>query len=406
MEKQRTNDKAIIVLLFLTPFLIGTGVDLYVPALPAITDYFGVSAHLVKLTIGIYMLGYGLGQIVLGVLSDSYGRKRIFQYSALFYCAVSLFAALSPNIYFLNLCRFIQGVGIAGLGVLCRAIAMDRFSGVQLTKVMTFISISFALGPILGPLIGSYLQHFFSWHADFWYFAIYGLVILVYAHFLLPETIENRTQFNIGVISRSIKTIVTNQMFVFGTVFVSLVYSSIVIFNVVGPFLLQSVLGYSVVAYGKIALLLGFGYFLGNLLNRVLISYIEPMKLVFIATSIQIFIVCAMLLISLIVNMSAASLLIPVFLLFFVCGLIFPNMMAHCVSLFPQMKGTASAAFGTTLGVSVFFMTMLPSLISVKDQKSLALIYLLVFVVCILLLYLTGIKVSYRKISRDVNENV
>ena len=74
--------KHVFVLLFLIPFLMGTGTDLYVPSLPAITAYFKISAHLTQFTIGLYMLGYAIGQFFLGILSDSLGRKKISIYSA------------------------------------------------------------------------------------------------------------------------------------------------------------------------------------------------------------------------------------------------------------------------------------------------------------------------------------
>jgi len=162
--------RAISVFLHLVAFLMGIGIDLYVPSLPAIADYFNATSHAVQITIGIYMFGYAIGQLFLGILSDSFGRRKIIILSGFFYTLASLLAAFSPNIFLLITYRFLQGLSISGLGVVARAVATDMFDGLDLAKSLASFSLSWAIGPILGPFIGGYIQHYFDWKTNFYVF--------------------------------------------------------------------------------------------------------------------------------------------------------------------------------------------------------------------------------------------
>ncbi|HEX2549177.1 MAG TPA: MFS transporter, partial [Gammaproteobacteria bacterium] len=244
--KQKRN---ITLLLALVPFLMGIGIDLYVPSLPAIAHDYQVDNTLVQLTISIYMLGYALGQIFLGVISDSLGRKKVILFSGVFYTLISLLSAYSSDISILILLRFLQGIGIAGLGVVARAIATDCFQDLDLTKAMATFSLSWALGPILGPFIGGYIQDYFNWQVDFYLFAVYGGVISIFIAMTLPETQHEVVSMNFSNILQRFKMILLDPIFLLGSLVASLAYSVLVIFNVIGPFLVQDILKYSAIDY-------------------------------------------------------------------------------------------------------------------------------------------------------------
>lgn len=116
MTHQQINKTNIMFLLFTIPFLMGICIDLYVPSLPIITDYYHTTTSLAQLTIGAYMLSYSVGQVFLGVLSDSVGRRKILLASNVFFILASFTATIALNIYILILCRFLQGLGTAGMG--------------------------------------------------------------------------------------------------------------------------------------------------------------------------------------------------------------------------------------------------------------------------------------------------
>ena len=157
--------------------------------------------------------------------------QKIFLGSLFFYVIMSFVSVFSPSIYVLIICRFLQGIGIAGIGAVVRAIAVDCFEGKNLIKAFTYVSTSWALGPIVGPFIGGYLQHFFNWQADFYFFGLYGLFIFIYAAFTLLETNLFLQPLHPTHVIRSIKDVILNPIFLLITVILALDYAVIIIFN-------------------------------------------------------------------------------------------------------------------------------------------------------------------------------
>lgn len=387
MSRTKRQKIHITLLSIFVPFLMGTGVDLYVPSLPAITQYYQCSAHIIQLSISFYILGYGLGQLLLGILSDSFGRRKIMLISALAYIIISFLCMLAPTPYALNALRFLQGIFIAGLSVVIRCIAVDCFSGLDLTKAMSYISISWSLGPILGPFIGSYLQHYFGWQANFVYFGVYGLFILIYAYIALPETHKQQQPLNFINITTTIINILKNRVFVVGAIILALFYSVIASFNIVGPFLIQVTMHYAVITYGHIALLLGAGYFFGNVSNRFLINYIDPIRLAGITLAIAFVITLILLLLGFVVPLNLYTIVVPVIIIFYLLGHAFPNMAAEIIGFCPVKAGSINALQGSIMAAGVFVFTTIAAMLKATSQIPLATLYV-ALLFCALVLFL------------------
>ena len=154
------------MVLLLVP-MTGASIDIYVPSLPNITQALQASTHLVQLTIPLYLLGYGLSQAFCGALSDALGRKSLLMAGLVLFIIASVVVPFSPNVYFLMAMRALQGVGVAAPGVLARAIVSDSFDKEQLPKITNYMTTAWAAGPILAPVLGSYLQTYLSWHASY-----------------------------------------------------------------------------------------------------------------------------------------------------------------------------------------------------------------------------------------------
>lgn len=377
----------IFALIFLIPLLMGMGIDLYVPSLPAIGRYFHAPAHFVKLTVGLYMLGYAISQFFLGILSDSLGRKKILVLGGLSYTLISFLAAFSINIQMLILCRALQGCAIAGAAVVIRAIAADCFTGIHRTRAMTYITTSWAVGPIIGPFIGGYLQSFFNWQANFYFFGIYGLFIFTYAAIFLSETHLQLAPLHFCKMAKTILQVIVHSTFIRYSLIASLIYAILVVFNVIAPFFVQETLHYSAVGYGHIAFLLGFGYFLGSLTNLWIIHHFNVIKI----TRFGLLAALGMALIFLLAGVfsypNLYSLMGPVFFLFFFCALIFPNVMAMNASLFPTSAGTSSAVFGSWVTGGVSLVAIIGSLLGTETQIPLASLYLAMCIICLVLFY-------------------
>lgn len=375
----------IFVLLLLTPFLAGIGVDLYVPSLPAIQHYFKAPQSAVQLTIGVYILGYAGGQFVLGILSDSLGRKKILVAGLFIYTLASLAAVFSSSITLLLCCRALQGATLAGAVIACRAMIGDCFTGLERSKITTYYSTAWGVGPIIGPLIGGYLQHYFNWQADFYFFAAYGLFVSGYASLFLSETHTHTVALHPHVLWANITSIATNRVFVASAVIGSLLYSLVVIFNAIAPFLIQETLHYSPVAYSHMAFALGFGYFLGSLTNRWFIARASTETIVLCSLGSALVVSVILVGFSLWLPASIWTLLPPVFLIFYACGAAFPNIMVLTFNLFPKLGGTAGALFGSSVSAGVFGMTSIATLLNTQTQTPMALLYLAMCLLCFIL---------------------
>jgi Bcr/CflA subfamily drug resistance transporter len=382
-----SQKRHIFILLLIIPFLMGTGVDLYVPSLPAIAHYFHAQKHLVQLTIGLYMLGYASGQLLLGILSDSLGRKKILVMSGIMFTLISFLSVFSISITMLIICRFLQGFAIAGAAVVCRAIVTDCFSGLMRISAMTYLSTSWALGPILGPFIGGYLQHCFNWQADFYFFGIYGLLTFTYAAVVLAETNIYLVPLVPIKIRHTLNEIVTHPLFIGYSIIGSLIYSMLVVFNTIAPFIIQETLHYSAVAYGHAALFLGLGYFIGNLSNSRMIRHLKSEKIVFFSLFGTIIMAIIMVIVGLMFKLNIYIILIPTFFLFYFCGLAFPNIMTMSVGFFPDIRGTASAIFGCLVSAGVFTVTTFITFLKTETQIFMALMYLVICLISLILFY-------------------
>jgi MFS transporter, DHA1 family, multidrug resistance protein len=343
---QRNLTLRLSILLVMVP-LTGATIDIYVPSLPAITAHFGVPAQLVQWTIPSYLIGYSLAQLFCGAFSDAWGRRTLLIIGIVLYIGASLLAASASSISMLILMRFVQGLGVAAPGVLARAIASDSFDSARLPHVTNYITLAWALGPIIAPLIGGYLQHVFGWKAVFYFLTVYGCVVLVLIYFLLPETKAHRRQLRLDTLLERYKVVLASPAF-FGCAFVlAIIYAQLILFNVVGPFLIQSVLGESPLVFGRVALCLGLAWFVGSLANRLLTARFPKLPLMDIATVVALLGSVTMVSFALRSPLSLSNLVIPIAVIFMSGSITFTQCFGLSVRLFPEQAGTASALVGT-----------------------------------------------------------
>lgn len=193
--RPRPIDKAAmnrrIELIFILGFLnffAPLTIDIYLPAMPRLSQVFGVEASRVQLTLAAFFAGFALGQAFFGPLADRYGRKWPLYIGLVLYVASSAGCALAPSVEAMIVLRFVQAVGACACVVVSRAIASDCFEPQEVARVFALLMLVGGVAPIIAPLIGGYLLIWLGWQSIFWVLAGFGLFILAAVILRLPET--------------------------------------------------------------------------------------------------------------------------------------------------------------------------------------------------------------------------
>ena len=373
------QQKIALFLVVSISFLMGIGIDLYVPSLPDMAHFYHANISYIQLTISLYLLGYGLGQIILGSLSDSYGRRKIFIASSMVFSISSMLCIVSDSIIYLNLFRLLQGLAIAGLASGMRALIVDLFSGLELKKMANYFALSWAIGPIVAPFIGANLADKFGWQANFYLFTVYGIILFFVCTLLFKESNKNIIHFNAKNFTTNLVIIITNKEFTLLSIIYGLSYSTVLIFNTVGPYLIEVKLNYSILFYGNLAMFLGCAYFIGTMINRYLIIRYDNKSILqsgIILSSIS----SIVMLLLITFHQNIFTLTVPIFAIFVFIGLIVPNAIAITMTLFPKQAGMATSLCGTIVGLIVFSVTYIIGLFKVTPIE-LAITYIGIFII-------------------------
>lgn len=163
-------------------------VDMYLPGLPALERTLATDSGGVQRTLSVFFLGLAIGQLVLGPLSDRYGRRGPLLVGNLLFIAASIACALAPTIDSLIAARFVQAFGSCAGMVISRAMVRDLFEPREGARVMSLLMLVTGVAPILAPLLGGYILAVFDWHAIFWLMAGIATLVMIAARLWLRET--------------------------------------------------------------------------------------------------------------------------------------------------------------------------------------------------------------------------
>lgn len=154
------------------------GMDMYLPALPAIAQDFGVPIHSIEVTLSAFVIGFALGPLIAGPLSDRYGRLRVLALGVLLFTLATVFCALAPDNVALILGRFLQGLGGGVAPVIARASVRDLYRGNRAASVLSMVHAVMLMAPMVAPIIGGYLLLWSGWRANFWTLTAFGIAAL------------------------------------------------------------------------------------------------------------------------------------------------------------------------------------------------------------------------------------
>ena len=363
--------------LFLVP-ISQFSLDIYSPSLPKIVTNLNASNSQAENTITIFLFAVGVGQLLYGILADSFGRKNMLAAGMMLFTASSFFCYTAQDIHSLLFFRFLQGLACASIAVLSKTIVVDIYDGLDLMKASAWIGLFWGTSPIIAPVIGGYLDHFHGWRLSFLFLIIYGFICLFLTLFLFKETIPKKQKFNGKSIIINSLFIIKNRDFFCATIIIAATNLGLFVFNLMGPFFIQNVMEKSSIFYGYMALIVGFVYILGAFASRFVIKYFEAKRVVTFTISVLLVIGIFALLSSFIWPKSIFLLMLISSSIAFVSGFLYPYLVFFMFAPFSNLSGLVSSNYGIISYSFSSGVALILSGIQITSLKQIAFAYFLV----------------------------
>ncbi|KMO67196.1 multidrug effflux MFS transporter [Mycolicibacterium chlorophenolicum] len=337
-----------IVVLGLLVALGPLTIDMYLPALPKIADDLSVSSSVAQLTLTGTLAGLALGQLIIGPLSDSLGRRRPLIGGIVLHMLASLLCLFAPNIAVLGIARGLQGVGAAAGMVVAIAVVGDLYKDNVAATVMSRLMLVLGVAPVLAPSLGAAVLLHASWHWVFAALVVAAGALLVMAVLALPETLPvgHRRPLKVTGIARTYVELLRDTRFVMLVLVGALGMSGLFAYIAGASFVLQGRYGLGQTAF---ALVFGAGAIalIGSTqCNVVLLRRFSPQQIMVWALA------AAALAGVVFVAVSAAHIgglfgfVLPVWAILAAMGLVIPNAPAVALTRHPDAAGTAAALLG------------------------------------------------------------
>jgi len=384
---QEKNQKIATSLAFALIPLSGFATDIYIPSLPTMAGEMQVSSVQVQLTLSIFLISYGVAQLFIGSVLDSFGRYKIGLYSLLIFAAASIVIAVTHNIYLIYLMRIIHGLTVGAIVVAKRAYFVDLFEGEQLKHYLSLFSIIWSTGPIVAPFIGGYLQSAFGWESNFYFLGGFALVFAILEYVFSGETLKHFTDFQLKKIANIYLNMIKTPSFTLGIVMLGLAYCMVMVYNMTGPFIIEHHLHLTPIVAGYSSLVLGFAWMVGGFIGKATIN--KPFfKRLAINTVLQLAFVIVMIF-SLNFISNLYSLIFFAFIIHIGAGFTFNNYFTFCLSKFPKNAGIAGGLTGGITYVIVSFLSYgIVNVVPAKDERNLSYSYLIMILLSLIVMYI------------------
>jgi len=260
------------------------GTNLYLPALPSMATEFGASTALMAQTLTVYLAGCSLATLVVGPLSDTYGRRPVVLGGLVVYIAGTVLCALAGSIASLMVGRLVQSLGASCAPVAGRAMIKDATPDHLAASMLGLLGMVMAIAPALAPIIGGLVTQTMGWRWVFWTLLIICLAVLWFCLRALPETLgaERRIAFQPLAILQSFTMLAKDRIFTWNLATLAAAFMGMGVLSAGAPFLFIRVYHFSPLAYGATNLANVGGFVLGNALGtRVLRN--KPMGWIYAA---------------------------------------------------------------------------------------------------------------------------
>ncbi|HSW38010.1 MAG TPA: multidrug effflux MFS transporter [Acidobacteriota bacterium] len=331
-------------LAWLGPFSI----DTYLPSIPAIGESLDVPTAQVQQTMTVFLFFFAAMSLWHGALADAFGRRRLTLISLVMYLAASIGCALSENIFILMVFRAIQGT-TAGVGLIVgRAVIRDLFEGARAQRLMSHVAAIFTIAPVMGPLLGGWLQVWLGWRSIFALMALLAGIVLFSCWRSLPETLPKklRQPFNAGFLARSYWKVLSNPPFLMAGACLSFVNAGFFIYIMGAPVFLMEHLKLRETQFILLFLPIAVGMMGGAWISGRCAGKITGEKTILAGFLVMIAAAAGNVVLNLLLPPTVPWSLLPVFIYVTGMAIAMPSLTLISLDLFPAQRGLAASCQG------------------------------------------------------------
>ncbi|MFD6974786.1 Bcr/CflA family multidrug efflux MFS transporter [Streptomyces sp. NPDC059949] len=327
--------------------------DMYLPALPQVTDVLNSPAATIQLTLTACLAGMALGQLVIGPMSDQWGRRRPLLTGMVVYVLATAICALAPTAELLIAFRLLQGLAGAAAVVIARAVVRDLYDGDEMARFFSTLMLISGAAPIVAPLIGGQVLRFSDWRGVFVVLTAIGAVLTLLVWRRLDETLppERRHTGGVGSALRTMRGLLGDRVFTGYTLTGGFAFAVLFSYIAASPFVMQEIYGASPQSFALLFGLNSVGLIaVGQINGKLLVGRVSLDKALAVGLATVLIAAVSLLLMS--TGVFGKVGLVPIaaalFVLMSAMGIVLPNTNAQALMRTPHAAGSASALLGTS----------------------------------------------------------
>lgn len=344
------------------------GINLYLPSMPGMSAALGVDYAAIQFTLSVYLAAVALGQLIIGPVSDRYGRRPVLIGGLVLFVVGSTICMLAPNITVLNVGRVIQALGGCAGITLSRAIVRDMYDRTRAASMIAYVTMGMAVAPMIAPTIGGLLEALHGWRASFAFLTVFGLITLLIVLRMLHETNPWKGQAtSADQLINGYRKLVGISSFWGFALTAGLTSASFFAFVGGAAYVMINLMERTPVEYGLYFGLVSVGYMVGNYCSGKFVTKVGPQRMIRLGAMLSLIAVAMMAGLYAVDDMQPAFIFVPTTLLGMGNGLVLPSCIAGAVSVKPEMAGAASGLAGSMqIGFGAIVAPLVGALVSVS----------------------------------------
>ncbi|MCT4397604.1 Bcr/CflA family efflux MFS transporter [Pediococcus ethanolidurans] len=376
-NKQISKDRKLWLTFFLG-LISATGplsLDMYLPALPTMQTTFHTQTSVIQMSITFCLIGLAVGQLIVGPLSDHFGRRMPLSIGFAIFALTSVLIMIVHSIVLFLILRFIQGLAGSAGQVLSRAVARDLFSGKELTKFFALLMGVNGVFPIISPIIGGFLLNFMTWRGIFGLLAVIGILVVIGIQLTLKESLPPKLRSTESIFQGfvSMGTMFTKRDFMLIALIQGLVFGALFSYIAASSFVFQNFFHLSAQQFSLLYALNGLGIIIGNNIPAYLTAKLTNFQV--LGSALVLGALSAVVMLgSTLTTPNMMLVAVPLFLIVICIGVV--NTIATSIAMNSQDKnaGSASAVLGLLMNIVGGIFSPLAGALGAKSYTPMAIL--------------------------------